>query len=247
MPRVRAPLPQELPPRFAISPRECAAAPHLASAFAAGLRECGALPDYRRLAGPTGPVQDEISLISRVAADGFQGPIRHCLHESSWPIGSSPNIARRRTCVFMAGPHTGKDAHCVGSPDRSAGAMGSGVSAFQSSALVLGQPAPHPGVMAGLYGPAQTGPNDLTATADDLCLFGLENCGVAVPDREEQLGVLVQTGSAIAPCQEDCVPHPTEVLGFGVVSDSSGCAFFGVTVRLRSFVVQVSGSVRGEH
>jgi hypothetical protein len=63
--------------------------------------------------------------------------------------GSSPNIARRRTRVFRAGPHTAKDAHRVGSPGCSAGAMGSGVSAFQSAAFVLGQSAPHPCVISG--------------------------------------------------------------------------------------------------
>jgi hypothetical protein len=45
---------------------------------------------------PTGPAQDEISLISRVAADDFQGPIRHCLHESSWPLAGLPTIGGRQ-------------------------------------------------------------------------------------------------------------------------------------------------------
>src|ERR1035437_2464403 len=145
--------------------------------------------------------------------------------------GSSPNIARRRTRVFRAGPHTGKDAHCVGSPGCSDGAMGSGVSAFQSAAFVLGQSAPDPRVMAGLYSPAQTGRHDLTATADDFGLFGLENRGVAIPDRKEQLRVLVQTGSAISPRHEDCAP--TKVLKLGIARVISGCASFGVTVLPR--------------
>jgi len=95
----------------------------------------------------------------------------------------------------------------VGSSGCSAGAMGSGVSAFQSAAFVLGQSAPHPCVMAGLHGPAQTGRHDLTATADDFGLFGLENRGVAIPDRKEQLRVLVQTGSAISP-RHEAEAHP---------------------------------------
>jgi hypothetical protein len=124
----------------------------------------------------------------------------------------------------------------VGSPGCSAGAMGLRVSTFQSAAFVLGQSAPDPRVMAGLHGPGQPGHHDLTAAADDFCLFGLQKRGVTVPDREEQLGVLVQTGSAIAPCHEDCAL--TEVMGFGIVLVNSGCASFGVTVFL-SLVVQI--------
>lgn len=131
----------------------------------------------------------------------------------------------------------------MGWPGCSAGAMGAGVSAFQSPAFVLGQSALDPRVVAGLHGPAQTGHHDLTATADDFGLFGLENRGVAVPDREEQLRALVQTGSAITPCHEDFVP-PTEVLGLGIGQLSSGFASFGDTVLLQSLVVQVSASVR---
>src|SRR5665647_3867627 len=108
---------------------------------------------------------------------------------------------------------------------------GSGVSAFQSAAFVLGQSAPHARVIAGLHGPAQTGRHDLTATADDFGLFGLENRGIAIPDRKEQLRVLVQTGSAISPRHEDCAP--TEVLKRGIARVISGCASFRVTVLLR--------------
>jgi hypothetical protein len=65
-PPVRVRQPQELPPRFAISPRERAAARRLLRARAAGLCECGALSDYRVLARRIGPAHDEISLISRL-------------------------------------------------------------------------------------------------------------------------------------------------------------------------------------
>jgi hypothetical protein len=131
----------------------------------------------------------------------------------------------------------------VGSPGRSAGATGARVSTFQGVAFVLGQSTPDSRVMAGLHGPGQAGHHALTAAADDFCLFRLQKRGVAVPDREEQLGVLVQTGSAIAPCHEDCAP--TEVMGFGIVLGSSGCASLGVTV-FRSLVVQVWTSGRAE-
>ena len=73
MPPVRAQQPQESRPRFAISPRERAAARHRPRARAAGLRECGALSDYRVPAPPTGPAPDEISLISRLPPTASRG------------------------------------------------------------------------------------------------------------------------------------------------------------------------------
>ena len=65
--------------------------------------------------------------------------------------------------------------------------------------FILGQSAPHPTVFAGLVGPCQTGLGDLTATADDSCLFDLDKGGVGVADREEQLGVQAQARGAVTP------------------------------------------------
>jgi hypothetical protein len=73
----------------------------------------------------------------------------------------------------------------------SAGATGPGVSAFEGAAFVLGQSAPDSGVPAELGCPYQAGLNDLTATADDFCVFYLEKGGAGVPDREEELRVFV--------------------------------------------------------
>jgi hypothetical protein len=35
--------------------------------------------------------------------------------------------------------------------------------------------------------------------ADDFCPFDLAKCWVAVPDREEQLGILIEADSTITP------------------------------------------------
>src|ERR1035437_8093729 len=81
----------------------------------------------------------------------------------------------------------------------SAGATGGGVAAFEGAALLLGQAAPDPGLLSGLKSPFQAGRGDLTATAYGLGFFCLDECGASVPVREEQLGVLAQAGSAVAP------------------------------------------------
>ena len=80
--------------------------------------------------------------------------------------------------------------------------MGAGSSAFQGAPFVLGQSTPDSGVLAGLDSPFQAGLNHLAATADGFCFFYLEKRGAGVPDREEQLGVLVQAGSAVAPSHQ---------------------------------------------
>src|ERR1035437_6519447 len=84
----------------------------------------------------------------------------------------------------------------------SAGATGARIAPFEGAPLVLGQSAPDSGVLAGLDGPFQADFNHLTTTADGFSLFNLEKRGAGVPDREEQLGVLVQAGSAVAPSHQ---------------------------------------------
>jgi hypothetical protein len=71
------------------------------------------------------------------------------------------------------------------------GTMGAGISAFQGVPFVLGQSAPDSCVLAGVDGPTQAGLHDLTATADNSCLFELVKRWVGVSYREEQLRVLV--------------------------------------------------------
>src|SRR5665647_565296 len=81
----------------------------------------------------------------------------------------------------------------------SPGATGPGIATFEGAPFVLGESTPDSGVLAGLDSPFQAGLNDLTATADGFGFFYLEKRGAGVPDRKEQLGVLVQAGSAVAP------------------------------------------------
>jgi hypothetical protein len=69
--------------------------------------------------------------------------------------------------------------------------MCAGISAFQGVPFVLGQSAPDSCVLAGVDGPTQAGLHDLTATADNSCLFELVKRWVGVSYREEQLRVLV--------------------------------------------------------
>ena len=89
---------------------------------------------------------------------------------------------------------------------RRVGTTGTVVATFEGTSFVCGQSAPDPVVLAGLHGSAQPGLNDLTATADGFCFFELAKCRVAVPEREEQLGVHVQAGSTITPRHQDRAP-----------------------------------------
>src|SRR5450759_4222761 len=88
----------------------------------------------------------------------------------------------------------------------SACASGTGIAALERAPFVLRQPAPHAGILTGLDSPFQADLNDLTATAHSLRLFDLEKCGSGVPNREEQLRVFFQTGSAVAPAHRHPVP-----------------------------------------
>src|SRR5690606_36588294 len=85
---------------------------------------------------------------------------------------------------------------------RSAGATLAGGAALERATLVLGQATPHAGVLVDLHGPAQAGVDDLAAMARGPPLFDLDESGAGVPDREEQLRVLVQACSAVAPVHQ---------------------------------------------
>ena len=87
-----------------------------------------------------------------------------------------------------------------------ASATVSGVAAFEGVPFVHGQSAPHAVVLVGLHGPSQAGVNDLTAAADDFCSLDLVKSRVGVPNREEQLWVLVQAGSTAPPSHQDRTP-----------------------------------------
>src|ERR1700742_2987450 len=70
---------------------------------------------------------------------------------------------------------------------------------LEGAALVLGEATPDPGVLPGVQCPLQAGVDDLAATAHSTCLFDLHQRGTGVPDREEQLGILVPADCAVAP------------------------------------------------
>lgn len=74
-----------------------------------------------------------------------------------------------------------------------------GLSAFEGVPFILGQPAPYPAVLVGVHGPLQTGVKGFAATADDPCPFDLTTCDGGVTDWEEQLGILIEAGRAVAP------------------------------------------------
>ena len=72
------------------------------------------------------------------------------------------------------------------------GAAGAGGPALECATLVLGQAAPDAGVLAGLERPLQAGVDHGAATAHGLRVLDLLQGRAGVPDREEQLGVLVR-------------------------------------------------------
>ena len=121
-------------------------------------------------------------------------------------------LSGRRRGVMVAGVRPRVPGRACGSPARrgracgagSAGATGAGVAALEGAALVLGHAAPDTGVLAGLDGPLQAGVDHLTPAADGLGLLDLSDRRAGVPNREEQLGVLVEAGSAVAPVHEGC-------------------------------------------
>jgi hypothetical protein len=85
-------------------------------------------------------------------------------------------------------------------PARRARAFGRvGVWAFRGAAFVFGEPAKHASLLTGPHSPLPAGLNDLTLTADGLCVICPVQRGARVPDREEQVGVLVKAGSRVTP------------------------------------------------
>jgi len=88
----------------------------------------------------------------------------------------------------------------------SADETGTGNSAFEGPPFVCGQSAPDPVILAGLHGPSQAGVSDLTAAADDFCFVDLVKREVGVPNREEQLWVLLQASRTAVPRHQDQAP-----------------------------------------
>src|SRR5665811_46234 len=128
----------------------------------------------------------------------------------------SPGPARSRT-EPLSGSSRGFGRSSPSIPSKtglsSPGATGPGIAPLEGAPFVLGQSAPDSGVLAGLDSPLQAGLNDLASTAYGFGFFYLEKRGAGVPNREEQLGVLVQAGSAVAPS------HQIGLLESGVLQD----------------------------
>src|SRR5918994_5809636 len=112
--------------------------------------------------------------------------------------GSAGRTRRRGEPGWSSSPGCAPWGVSRGSP----GAAGPGVAALEGAALVLGHAAPDAGVLTGLDGPLQAGFEDLATAADGLGLLDLSDCRAGVPDGEEQLGILVEAGSAVAPVHE---------------------------------------------
>src|SRR6185437_15418417 len=68
---------------------------------------------------------------------------------------------------------------------------GTGGAALERAALVLAHPAPDTRVLSGLERPLEALVNDVATAADRLRVFDLQQCRPGVPDREEQLRVLI--------------------------------------------------------
>jgi hypothetical protein len=87
----------------------------------------------------------------------------------------------------------------LGTSDGSYEATRAGIATLEGAPLVLRESAKNSRVLAELDGPFQADINDLAATADSFGFFDLDQREARVPDGEEQLGVLVQAGSTVAP------------------------------------------------
>src|ERR1035437_4900633 len=118
---------------------------------------------------------------------------------------SGPASRVRSAGLSLRGPN-GCFSRQPGCLSDSTGAMGGGVAASEGVAFFLGQSAPDSGILTGLDGPFQAGLSDLASTAKVLGFFGLQKRRLAVPGREENLGVHAQAGSAVAPIHQDRAP-----------------------------------------
>src|SRR5699024_4321683 len=127
------------------------------------------------------PVIRGLARLPRPAAD----------ERSAW----APVVSSR----FLNSPAVSVPARCGGVVLCSAGAAGAGPAALESASLVLAHTAPHAGVLSGVDRPVQAGLGHWAPAANGLCLFDLHQGGPSVADREEQLGILSETGRFVTP------------------------------------------------
>src|ERR1019366_8756901 len=121
------------------------------------------------------------------------------------------------------------------------GTTGTGITAFEGTPFIHGQSAPHAVVLVGMHGPSQAGVSDLTAAADNFCFVDLVKRAVGVPNREEQLWVLVQAGSTAAPRHQDQAPC-IEDWGISIMRVSSTGALWVSLGRLKPTLKSTSRS-----
>src|SRR5699024_931996 len=81
----------------------------------------------------------------------------------------------------------------------SASSAGARVAALEGAALVLGQPAPDARVLTGLESELEACSHDVALLAHRLRLLDLRDRRSGVPDREEQLGIMVEALGTVAP------------------------------------------------
>jgi hypothetical protein len=79
--------------------------------------------------------------------------------------------------------------------------------ALQRPALVLTQTAPDTMILTCFQRPLQACVSDVASPADLLGLFNLEEGRAGVPDREEQLWILIQAGGPMAPIHGVLTPY----------------------------------------
>src|SRR5215203_5768872 len=104
-----------------------------------------------------------------------------------------PRHAERR------GISPGVDDRRAGSGGADPGARGS---TLQRPPLVLTESAPDTMILACFQRPLKACVAYVASPADLLRLFDLEQGRAGVPDREEQLRILVQTGGTVAPIRD---------------------------------------------
>jgi hypothetical protein len=76
---------------------------------------------------------------------------------------------------------------------------GSGGAPLQRSPLIFAEAAPDTMILTSFQRPLQACVPDLASPADLLGLFYLEEGWAGIPDREEQLRVLIQASGPVAP------------------------------------------------
>src|SRR5262249_48820938 len=95
--------------------------------------------------------------------------------------------------TMLSGPR------CLETGSDSAAGLRPGVAALERAPLVFAHTAPHAGVLTGVQRPPKALCGHRTPIADQFRVSDLRESRAAVPNREEQLRVLVATHRLVAP------------------------------------------------